>query len=214
MRPSVRELVRIAAETLPVEEPVVELGALQMPGQEDISDLRPLFPGRRYLGLDMRPGPGVDGRLDLHQLGLRDAAAGTVLILDTLEHVAYPQRAMAQVYRALRPGGLVVISSVMDHPIHDCPHDYWRFTPDGFRTLLDAFQSPFVGYSGRPLFPNTVVGLGCKGRQVDLAAFEARYLAWQHAWDTRHDRWWKRVLTPLTPPILLDMYRLARRAAR
>jgi hypothetical protein len=36
----------------------VEIGALQVAGQEAISDLRPLFPGKIYIGCDMRSACG------------------------------------------------------------------------------------------------------------------------------------------------------------
>jgi len=58
MRAHLREFLELCAQTLVCPEPIVELGAFQVAGQEEISDLRPLFPGKIYIGCDMQPGAG------------------------------------------------------------------------------------------------------------------------------------------------------------
>jgi len=163
MRESIKEFVRIVAETLPVSEPIYEFGSLQVPGQEGFADLRPIFEGKRYIGCDMREGPGVDLVLNLHAIDLPAESAGTVLILDTLEHVEFARKAVEEAHRILKPNGILVISSVMKFPIHDYPYDYWRFTPEGFRSFLKPFDSCFVDFAGDQQFPHTVVGVGFKG---------------------------------------------------
>lgn len=181
MRKDIRRFVQLVAETLPLAEPIYEFGALQVHDNPELEDLRSLFPGREYVGCDMRPGPGVDKVLNLHQIDLPDAVAGTVVLMDTLEHVEYPRQAISEVLRILKPGGTLIMSSVMDFPIHGYPNDYWRFTPEGFRSLLKPFDVSHVGYHGlREEMPNTIVGVGFKGHQPDLAEYEKRYLQWQH----------------------------------
>jgi hypothetical protein len=189
VRPSIRRLVGIFAETIPVHEPIYEFGSLQVEGQEDIADLRPFFAGRRYVGSDMREGPGVDVVLDLHALAVMDRAVGTALMIDTLEHVEYPHRALAEVHRVLGDEGIVFMTSVMRFPIHDHPHDYWRFTPDAFRSLLKDFAFSWADYAGEPELPHTVVGLGARGA-MDESAF-ARFLAEFERWKAwaRADTW-------------------------
>jgi ubiquinone/menaquinone biosynthesis C-methylase UbiE len=83
----------------------------------------------------MRDGPGVDKLLNLHDIDLPSESVGTILCFDTLEHVEYPHRALEQIYRILKPDGIAVVSSVMDFPIHDYPYDYWRFTPEAFKSI-------------------------------------------------------------------------------
>ena len=58
--------------------PVFEFGSFQVEGQLDYADLRSLFPGKAYVGCDMRPGPGVDRVEDVSAINLPDGAAGTV----------------------------------------------------------------------------------------------------------------------------------------
>lgn len=171
MRKETRAFVEAVASELPLLEPIVEFGALQVEGQEKYADLRPLFPGKHYIGCDMRPGRGVDRIENLHALTFADESVGTVIMLDTLEHVQYPFKAMAEVARILKPGGVCIMTSVMLCPIHAYPSDYWRFTPEGFRVLLEPFETRWV-FDDRPtLFPRSVYGVGIKG-PVDAALAE------------------------------------------
>jgi SAM-dependent methyltransferase len=84
-------------------------------------------------------------------------------MLETLEHVQNPLRAMAEIARVLKPEGLVVISSCMDFPVHEYPADYWRFTPQGFDLLLEHFSPRRVYVQGHPRFPHSLTGVGRKG---------------------------------------------------
>lgn len=183
MRHSVNEFVKICSESLPIQEPIYEFGSFQVPGQEEISNLRSYFPGKQYIGTDFRQGPGVDVVLDLHKIDLPDSSVGTVLLLDTLEHVEYPHQAMSELYRILKPDGVIVMSSTMYFIIHDYPYDYWRFTPEAFRSLLKQFRHSSVIAAGENLLPHIVVGVGFKGAvNADLKPFEARMDAWRRYW--------------------------------
>jgi SAM-dependent methyltransferase len=163
MRQMIKDFVEICSKNLPITEPIYEFGSFQVPGQEVFADLRPYFPGKEYVGCDMRMGPGVDRVLNLHHIDLPDESVGTVLSLDTFEHVEYPRKAIHEIHRILRPGGVCVISSVMNFIIHDYPHDYWRFTPQGFSSLLEIFPTHHVDWAGEPYHPHTVVGVAIKG---------------------------------------------------
>jgi SAM-dependent methyltransferase len=184
MRKSVREFVEICVGTLDLAEPVYEFGSYQIEGQAGFADLRPLFAGRRYVGCDCREGPGVDRVLDLHAIALPDATAGSVLCLETLEHVEFPRRAVAEMLRILKPGGLAIVSSTMYFPVHKHPHDYWRFTPDGFASLLREFGYSLVESAGWDDFPALVVGVGRKGAMPEghAARIAEAIAAWKTRW--------------------------------
>jgi len=163
VRGNVFEFVRVVAREIDLPGPVVEIGSYQVPDQPYPSDLRPLFPEKEFVGCDARPGPGVDRVEDVHALGFADASVGTVLMLETLEHVADPLRALQQVRRVLRPEGYVVLTSCMDTPVHEHPADYWRFTPQGFDLLVKDLAPRRVFVQGHPLFPHTVAAVARKG---------------------------------------------------
>ncbi|CAN5889237.1 hypothetical protein BH20PSE1_BH20PSE1_23530 [soil metagenome] len=214
MRDSIKQFVKICADTLPLSEPIYEFGSLQVRGQEGFADLRPFFSGKKYVGADMREGLGVDVVLDLHSIALPSESAGTVLILDTLEHVEFSRKAVEEAHRILKPNGILVISSVMNFPIHDHPYDYWRFTPEAFRSLLKPFHSSLVDSAGERSFPHTVVGLGFKGSLPANAMdeFSGRIKHWKENWRDPSERGWKAWVRPFVPPILLTAYRKVRGA--
>jgi SAM-dependent methyltransferase len=114
MRELIRQFVETCAQTLPISEPICEFSSFQVLGQEDLADLRPFFPGKKYVGADMREGPGVDIILNLHHIDLPSDSIGTVLVMDTLEHVEFPRKAIKEVHRILKPHGILIISSVMN----------------------------------------------------------------------------------------------------
>jgi SAM-dependent methyltransferase len=163
MRESIKEFVKIVADTLPVADPIYEFGALQVLGRGAAADLRPCFPGKT---------------------------------------VEYPHKAMAEVHRIVKPGGMAVISSVMNFPVHDHPSDYWRFTPEAFRSLLKAFDSSYVESAGEEDFPHTVVGIGFKGEDRTNEEFLRQIAEWKRRWFFLHGRSWRQIRRHCTPPIL------------
>jgi SAM-dependent methyltransferase len=163
MRELVADFAVETATTLLFTSPVVEIGARPAPGQEALFDLRSQFPGLEFIGTDMQEGPRVDRVEDVHRLTFEGDSVGGVYALDTLEHVADPLRAMQEIWRVLKPGGIAVITSVMFFPIHEHPSDYWRFTPEGFAQLLAPFETSLAFSHGWEPLPDTVFGIGIKG---------------------------------------------------
>lgn len=184
LRKLIKQFVKIVSETLPISEPIFEFGSLQVPGQEGSADMRPLFPDKEYVGCDMRAGPGVDRILNLHNIELPSESVGTILILDTLEHVEDPRSALGEVYRVLKPDGIAVVTSVMNFPIHEFPFDYWRFTPDGFKSLLKNFAYQYIDFAGDKLFPHTIIGVAFKDSVADdaLLEFKTKSANWKKQW--------------------------------
>jgi SAM-dependent methyltransferase len=165
MNSFLRGVVRAAVETFDLPEPILEIGSYLVPGQERLADLRPLFPGREFVGIDNRPGPGVDVVADVENLPHLDQSVGTVLAISTFEHVPCFWKGFAEVARVLRPGGAFLIASPFHFHIHDYPSDFWRFTPEALRHLLDDYPSKILGSHGPATRPSNVWALAFrKGR--------------------------------------------------
>jgi SAM-dependent methyltransferase len=183
MRDHNKAFCNLVAETLDCPSPVFEFGSYQVDGQEGYANLRGLFAGKSYVGCDMRPGPGVDRVEDVTAISLPDGSAGTVLCIETFEHVFAVSRAFDEVFRLLRPGGIFVITSPLNFRIHGYPDDYWRMTPNCLRRQLEPYAARLSGFQGYHAFPHTVMGVGikapvpldCAGRLESLAA---AYRAW------------------------------------
>jgi SAM-dependent methyltransferase len=162
MRDHNKAFCRLVAEGFDCPGPVFEFGSYQVEGQVDYADLRALFRGREYVGCDMRPGPGVDRVEDVSAINLPDGSAGTVLCIETFEHVFEVRRAFDEVFRILQPGGLFVITSPLNFRIHGYPDDYWRMTPNCLRRQLEPYAARVSGFQGYHRFPHSVMGLGIK----------------------------------------------------
>ncbi len=183
MRANVRAFVALAAEVLSLRGPVYEFGSYQVAGQEEHADLRPLFPGRVYVGCDVRAGPGVDRIEDLTQLSLPSKSVPTVVCVDTLEHVFEIERAVRELRRVLAPGGTLLLAVPFDFHVHHYPDDYWRLTPSCLARLLDPLDASLVAWQGVESRPHTVLGVGFKQPLAgDLAARVQRLMAAYESW--------------------------------
>lgn len=94
----------------------------------------------RRIALDIKKGVGVRIIGDAQALGIVDASFDVVLCTEVLEHLPEPQRAIDEIYRVLVPGGQLLLTTRFLFPIHDAPHDYFRFTKYGLRHLLRRFE--------------------------------------------------------------------------
>jgi len=190
-------VARALAETFSLPGPVLEIGSYQVPGQEDIADLRGLFPGRMYVGIDCRRGPGVDLQGDVEALPQADASVGTVIAMNTFEHVAHFWRGFEEIHRVLRPDGALLVSCPFHFKIHNYPGDYWRFTPTALEVLLEAYPSKIIGWHGPKKRPAHVWALAFREERSPIAAEQfaeyrrlvAKYarqpLSWGRRWRYR-----------------------------
>ena len=138
MRQVVIRYVKWAIERFSYEEPILDTCAGWEPNYYE-----PLFPGKRYIKQDMQDfdPPCIDVVCDICDMKpIADQSIGLVLNLEALEHIPYPQKAIDEIYRVLRPEGLLILTTVMNFRIHPCPKDYWRFAPDGLALLLSRFK--------------------------------------------------------------------------
>lgn len=130
MTPAVHEFVKglgLAGMTL-------DVGSMNINGC-----VRALFP--LYCGLDMRSGANVDVVGVSNAMPFDDKAFDNVLCLEMLEHDADPFGSVKEMRRVLKPGGTLVITTPgIGFPRHDYPCDYWRFTGDGVRVLMDGMN--------------------------------------------------------------------------
>jgi SAM-dependent methyltransferase len=162
MNQFIHGVVQAIAETFPFPDPILEIGSYQVPGQERLAELRSLFPGRAYLGIDRRAGPGVDCIADVEDLPQPDASVGAVLALNTFEHVPHFWRGFEEIYRVLRPDGMLLLSVPFYFHEHSYPSDYWRFTPEALELLLADYPSKLLGWHGPPRRPLGVWALACR----------------------------------------------------
>lgn len=84
--------------------------------------------------------PTYIGDLCKYNSVIPDERFDAVFCTEVLEHVNQPFMAMAEIYRVLKPGGLLVASSPFNFRIHGPLPDNWRFSEHGWRVLLRDFK--------------------------------------------------------------------------
>jgi len=76
-----------------------------------------------------------------------------ILCLNVLEHIYETERALKNLHRALKKKGVAYIAVPVHFPLHDEPHDYWRFTEHSLRRLLHMFSEVKIYHKGLRKFP-------------------------------------------------------------
>ena len=92
------------------------------------------FPNRHTVDVDPKRLP--DTVADVHQLPFQDGSYDVVLATEVLEHCHTPPRALSEMVRVLKSRGTLILTTRFVYPLHDIPHDYYRFTEYGLRHLL------------------------------------------------------------------------------
>jgi SAM-dependent methyltransferase len=90
------------------------------------------IPGSRFLA-GSRPDVYARGEA----LPVRGAAIDTVLGMAMLTYFPDPLVVVREAWRVLRPGGVLLMEFTQMAPLHDEPHDYFRFTRYGAQALLE-----------------------------------------------------------------------------
>jgi SAM-dependent methyltransferase len=103
---------------------------------------RDLPPSVRYVGIDYPAtvALGYAGTADILAdaagLPIATASVDVVTLLDVLEHLREPARAVGEAARVLRTGGKCLVHVPFLYPLHDEPHDYQRWTRHGLQRLF------------------------------------------------------------------------------
>lgn len=86
---------------------------------------------------------------------IRNDMYDVVIFTEVLEHTLNPFDAINEVYRILKPGGVLVMTTPFNFRIHNPLPDCWRISEHGLRHLLKNFSTVEIIENGveRYLFP-------------------------------------------------------------
>lgn len=167
------KIIKVLAQVIPTPKKVLEIGSWLEPNQAEYANLRQFFPKSKYLGIDMRPGLGVDQVIKADRLPFKDGEFDLVLCLETLEHADKPWLVASEIERVVKKNGIAVVSSQQNFPIHSYPSDYFRYTPYGMSSLFGFIQKLLVSFS--PAFdkeyeknPQAVIMIASKTKNAAL----------------------------------------------
>jgi len=124
----------------------------------------------RYIGLDLsRNGFQPDLEWDGRTIPLADASVDTALLTEVLEHCPDAGAVLKEVHRVLRPGGFLFLTVPFIWPIHDVPHDEFRYTPFSLRRILEGAgfrNSSIEATGGRHAVVAVTLGLWVRRREL------------------------------------------------
>jgi len=109
--------------------------------------------GARVVNLDVEPAMGVQVVNQSGGVPFKTGTFNGVLMEYVLEHVPDVSPLLSEVYRILKPGAQVLITVPFKQNFHACPNDYWRFTEQGIRLVLQrlGFEQIEVKVYGGPV---------------------------------------------------------------
>ena len=102
-----------------------------------LKPFRDYFNTSEYVSLDSDPTLKPDVVGDILALPFPENTFDSVVCLEVLEHVAETHKALSEITRVLKPGGIFMVSAPQHWPLHYEPVDFWRFTKYGFYHLLN-----------------------------------------------------------------------------
>jgi SAM-dependent methyltransferase len=131
-------------------ELIIDIGG-GSPFQKWLQEYRPLFAGTTYKTMDYDADTNPDIVGDIHNLPFKDTSIDAIICAHVLEHVRDPIRAVAEMYRVLKPKGMLFLYVPSIHPYHarlGAYPDHWRFFEDTLVELLKDFSSTEIQQKG------------------------------------------------------------------
>ncbi|MBX9701278.1 MAG: class I SAM-dependent methyltransferase [Acetobacteraceae bacterium] len=119
-----------------------------------------------FVYTDVAFSAGLDSICDAHDLPFPDGSFDLVVAVAVLEHVADPQRVVAEIWRVLKPGGKVYAATPFLQPVHMGAYDFTRFTHLGHRRLFRWFSEID---SGLALGPGAVAAWSLRSLLVSFS---------------------------------------------
>jgi len=102
------------------------------------SSYNTFFPNRIMVDIDSARNPDIVA--DAHNLPFKDEEFKFILCTEMLEHTKDPKQVERELYRITAPGGTLLLTTRFVYPIHDAPHDYWRFTKYGLKEIFKKWE--------------------------------------------------------------------------
>ena len=110
-------------------------------GNSNISD--------QVFNVDIFEYENVNVVCDIEDLPFKDNSIDLILNIAVLEHVPNPQKVIDEIYRILKPNGIIYTAFPFIQGFHASPYDFTRVTEEGIKILHKEFEKievkPFSG---------------------------------------------------------------------
>jgi SAM-dependent methyltransferase len=100
----------------------------------------------------------VDVLAAADNLPFEDGSYECIICTEVLEHCPHPTAVVKEMYRVLKPGGKVFLTTPFLVPLHEMPYDFFRYTPTSLKGMAEeaGFQVKSICSKGE----YTAVALG------------------------------------------------------
>jgi len=115
-----------------------------------LAELLAPYPHVRICYSDIDRFASVDLYCDAHTLPFWDGAFQGVIASAVLEHVLYPERAIAEIHRVLADRGMVYSEIPFMQQVHEGAYDFTRYTLSGHRRVFHDFEELSSGVVAGP----------------------------------------------------------------
>lgn len=145
-----RRCIQLLAESLTDFSPayILVIGAGRQKGYMD--HFFAAYPHIQLVYTDIDISAQVDLFCDAHELPFVDQVFHGVIVTAVLEHVMYPERVVAEIYRLLLDRGVVYSDVPFMQQVHEGAYDFTRYTLSGHRRLFNHFQELSSGLTAGP----------------------------------------------------------------
>ncbi len=138
---------------LPLGSKVLEIGSR---ARSQITRKEFLPEGVEYIGFDIKEGPNVDVLGDVHRLSeyIEAESVDVVFSNSVFEHLFMPWKAVLEINKVMKVGGISFHASHQCWPLHEVPWDFWRYSDQAWRALFNEFtgfevEQAVLGEPGR-----------------------------------------------------------------
>jgi SAM-dependent methyltransferase len=130
---------------LPEGARVLDLGAKDGRGKQASA-----APKVQYIAADLCYSQGIDLLADAHALPLETGSIDAVFCVSVLMYCRNPFRVVDEIFRVLKPGGLIYLSTAFVYRVAPDPDDYCRFSATGLIHLCESFEPIQTGFNRGP----------------------------------------------------------------
>lgn len=120
---------------------VLDAGSTDSPYKKHI-------PHTRYITLDIDERSKPDICCDIHDIKWQSNYFDTVIAIEVLEHLHDPQKAVNEIHRVIKKGGICIASTRFIYPYHPHPKDYFRYTWDSLNNIFKVFNNVEIFHHG------------------------------------------------------------------
>lgn len=107
-------------------------------------------PGIKVISSDIAPRAEGIICVDAHSIPFPDESFDGIVAQAVLEHVLDPHQCVKEIYRVLKPSGLVYAETPFMQQVHGAEYDFTRFTHLGHRRLFRFFREIDSGIAVGP----------------------------------------------------------------